>query len=108
MGAAALADYAYNSYGIKLMLTEAAGLRYAFFRAYPQLRQRQRTQSRTVERSPGMLAHTRLGRPVECTKPVEDGGPFHYTRSLNVPIQGSCTEVLLEALPALSGAAAAM
>ena len=48
-----------------------------------------------------MLAHTRLGRPVECTKSVEDGGPFHYTRSLNVPIQGSCAEALLEALAAL-------
>jgi hypothetical protein len=48
-----------------------------------------------------MMAHTRLGLPVECTKPVKDGGPFHYTRSLNVPIQGSCAEALLEALAAL-------
>jgi len=32
---------------------------------------------------------------------LERGGPFHYTRSLNVPIQGSCAEALLEALAAL-------
>ena len=104
MGPAALSDYAYNSYGIKLTLTEAAKLRDAFFRAYPQFRQWQKTQSRKVAGSPGMLAHTRLGRPVECTKSVEDGGPFHYTRSLNVPIQGSCAEALLEALAALPAA----
>jgi DNA polymerase-1 len=103
MGPAALSDYAYNSYGIKLTLTEAAKLRDAFFRAYSQFRQWQKTQSRKVAGSPGMLAHTRLGRPVECTKSVEDGGPFHYTRSLNVPIQGSCAEALLEALAALPG-----
>ena len=101
MGVAALADYAYNSYGIKLTLTEADERRNAFFRAYPQFRQWQKRQSRKVEGSPGMKAYTRLGRPVECTKPVEDDGPFHYTRSLNVPIQGSCAEVLLEALAAL-------
>ena len=53
-----------------------------------------------------MLAHTRLGRPVECTKPVEDGGPFHYTHSLNVPIQGSCAEALLESPAALPDAVA--
>ena len=101
MGAAALADYAYNSYGIKLTLTEARERREAFFRAYPQFRQWQNRQAGKVKGSPGMLAHTRLGRPVECKKPVDDGGPFHYTRSLNVPIQGSCAEALLEALAAL-------
>ena len=106
MGAAALSDYAYHSYGIKLTLTEARERRDAFFRAYPQFRQWQYTQSRAVEWSPGMKGYTRLGRPVECTKPVEDGGPFHYTRSLNVPIQGSCAEVLLEALAVLPEALA--
>ena len=86
---------------VPITLTEAAKLRDAFFRAYSQFRRWQKTQSRKVAGSPGMLAHTRLGRPVECTKSVEDGGPFHYTRSLNVPIQGSCAEALLEALAAL-------
>ncbi len=105
MGEATLSDYAHQSYGVAWTLTEAKQKRNAFFRAYPALKLWQRNQANRVRQN-GMFARNRYGRTVECTKAIKDGGPFHYTRALNVPIQGSCAEVLLETLAALPAAMA--
>ena len=79
----------------QLTLVEAAKLHKGFFSTYPRLREWQRRQSAQVERRNTWTAVTVLGRRVSCAYQDDRGRPkFHYTRSLNVPIQGSGADLL--------------
>ena len=101
MGAATFRDYAANSYGVEITFLEATQHRNTYFRLYPGLRRWQERQS-TISKG-RYAADTRYGRQVKCKK---KDGAFHYTRSLNVPIQGSCADALYEALALLPAALA--
>jgi DNA polymerase-1 len=103
MGAPAFKDYAANSYGVEMSLEQAKRHRKKYFLLYAGLRRWQGEQSSASIRS--YSASTRYGRCVECRKP---DGSYHYTRSLNVPIQGSCADALHEALARLPAALAGL
>jgi DNA polymerase I len=103
MGAASFQDYAANSYGVEMTFSEATQHRNTYFRLYPGLRQWQERQSAISKGR--YAADTRYGRQVKCQK---KDGTFHYTRSLNVPIQGSCADALYEALARLPAALAGL
>jgi DNA polymerase-1 len=79
----------------QLSSSEAAKLHRGFFSAYPRLREWQWKQSAQVERRNKWTAVTVLGRRVSCAYQDDRGRrTFHYTRSLNVPIQGSGADLL--------------
>ena len=86
---------------MEITFLEATQHRNTYFRLYPGLRRWQERQS-TISKG-RYAADTRYGRQVKCKK---KDGAFHYTRSLNVPIQGSCADALYEALALLPAALA--
>jgi DNA polymerase-1 len=93
----------------QLTSIEAAKLHRGFFSTHPRLKQWQRAQSAQVQRTSNWIAATVLGRRVSCAR-QDDRGPrqFHYTRSLNVPIQGSGADLLHVALGKLPNALAGL
>jgi DNA polymerase-1 len=93
----------------QLSLSEAAKLHARFFSTYPRLKLWQRTQSARVERAHKWTATTILGRKVWCAKQDDSGRrKFHYTLSLNAPVQGSGADLMHVALGKLPAALAGL
>ncbi len=93
MGAKSLAEYARNSYGVKISLKEAKAAKEAYFSKYPRINT---WHAKTTREGHNIgIAKTRMGR-VEKLMPDKA-----YTQSKNVPVQGSAAEVLLAALALL-------
>lgn len=99
-GARTFAQQAFVGYGLDLDLDEAGVYRDAFFDTYPGFRDWQLEQAR-VSRQDG-YAKTLGGRKWfwhwehHEDNPEPDG--FRFTLSLNVPIQGTCAEIVQIAL----------
>jgi DNA polymerase I len=110
MGAKAFRKYAAKPpLSARLTLQKAAELRSGFFRTYPGLKVWQRRHAAEIERRPDWIATTVLGRRVKCAYRDENSSfRFHYTRSLNVPIQGSAADLLHVALGKLLAALAGL
>jgi DNA polymerase-1 len=89
MGHLGLKDYAWNTYGVRMTLDEAAQAREQFFRLYPGLR---RWHARTKAEAP-TETHTLVGR--------RRLGLEKLTDRLNSPIQGSGADGLKWAMAAL-------
>ncbi|MFN2267262.1 MAG: DNA polymerase [Desulfonatronovibrio sp.] len=93
MGAKSLAEYARNSYGVKMTSKEAKAAKEAYFTKYPRINI---WHAKTTREGHNIgIAKTRMGR-VEKLIPERA-----YTQSKNVPVQGSAAEVLLAALALL-------
>jgi DNA polymerase-1 len=89
MGHAGLKDYAWNTYGVRLTLDEAAQAREQFFRLYPGLRRwHARTKAEAPTETRTLAGRRRLGLE-------------KLTDRLNSPIQGSGADGLKWAMAAL-------
>ena len=102
-GAATFRVYAATTFGVELTLDEAAEARAAFFAAYPRLRQWQAEHARRSQHVG--YVQTRGGRTWRWEWNARPSGEddegwdgFHYTYSLNHPIQGTCAEILMIAI----------
>jgi DNA polymerase I len=92
-GPKGLVQTAWDSYGLVLSLADAWRARDAFFRRYPALKawmERQADKAKATQ-----VVRTVLGRPLRAA--WENGG-LRYTQAVNIPVQGSCADVLLIAL----------
>jgi DNA polymerase I len=88
-----LVQTAWDNYGLVLSLADAQRAQDAFFRRYPVLRAwmgRQADKAKATQ-----VVRTVLGRPLRAA--WEKGG-LRYTQAVNIPVQGSCADVLLIAL----------
>lgn len=91
-----LRDYARNTYGVDMSLAEAAKHRLTFLQTYSQYAKWQRQQADSAEETG--KATTRLSLLRDW---VTQGGNSRYTESMNIPIQGSAAEVMLETIDRL-------
>lgn len=102
MGARLLVDTARDTYGVTMTLKEAAAALRSMDDAYPGLRQWKRVQAAIGEMTHQVRTRMNLIRDFDV-HPVRN----IYSRSLNVPVQGTAAEILmctLKRLPtALSG-----
>ena len=92
-GPKGLVQTAWDSYGLVLSLADARRAQDAFFRRYPALKAwmgRQADKAKATQ-----VVRTVLGRPLRAA--WENGG-LRYTQAVNIPVQGSCADVLLIAL----------
>ena len=92
-GPKGLVQAAWDSYGLVLSLADARRAQDAFFRRYPALKAwmgRQADKAKATQ-----VVQTVLGRPLRAA--WETGG-LRYTQAVNIPVQGSCADVLLIAL----------
>lgn len=97
MGAAGLAKYAKQGYGVEWTEKEAIKHRDAFFKAYRGLRAWQKRTGSVVEVT--QKSYTPGGRVRDFSK--EKLG-YQYTAALNLPIQGASAEIMLRALTRIS------
>ncbi|HWL56438.1 MAG TPA: DNA polymerase [Paracoccus sp. (in: a-proteobacteria)] len=104
-GAARFADMAFAGYGVDMSIEEAAGHRDGFFSTYPGLRAWQGWQAASARKQG--YTETVLGRRWywawerfavdEYDDRAEPDG-FRYTLALNMPVQGSCSEIVMLSL----------
>ena len=92
-GPKGLAQTAWDNYGLVLSLAAARLAQDAFFRRYPTLRAWMARQADKAKAT--QVVRTVLGRPLRAA--WENGG-LRYTQAVNIPVQGSCADVLLIAL----------
>jgi DNA polymerase I len=92
-GPNSLVQTAWDNYGLVLSLAEAMRAQDAFFRRYPALKAWMGGQADKAKAT--RLVRTVLGRPLRAA--WEEGG-LRYTQAVNIPVQGSCADVLLIAL----------
>ena len=92
-GPRGLVETACDSYGLVLSLADARRAQDAFFRRYPALKAWMRRQADNAKST--QVVRTVLGRPLRAA--WEKGG-LRYTQAVNIPVQGSCADVVLIAL----------
>lgn len=94
MGARGLAEYARATFGVAMSIKKAEEASDAYFQTYPRVKawqERVTRASKIYDR-----AVTRTGRVVKlCSRGI-------YTRSKNIPVQGSAAEIMLAALQILN------
>lgn len=92
-GAEGLARYAKSNYGVTMSVCEAEMARQTFFQTYPELRVYQKREAQKAEQL--QMVTTQSGRVRDFSREAKG---FSYTESLNTPIQGTASEILLSAL----------
>jgi DNA polymerase I-like protein with 3'-5' exonuclease and polymerase domains len=98
MGAAGLAATAWNSYRINMTVAEAQRALDAFFREFPRLKRWMRDNHGRSQQS--RRIDIGVGRVVESA--WEPNG-IRYTQSCNLPIQGTCADVMMCAVTRVHG-----